>query len=149
MCQVTNNLKLCSCETDIDELKDYWVYNRREEDKMQQILGLALFPMGLDKAISTNNKKRITRMLNQGNCFDFEVKPLDGDQLHLFFDTSGLDWHALVYYSFRFKNGKWQSFETEPLLMEEEHQTLFQGEIKNGLSRPIQNDDLKLQLGAN
>ena len=104
------------------------------------IIGEPQWPYGLEKIISISNKRKISRMPNQGNCFDFKIVPIEDDQLHIYFNTAKGD--DGISYSFEFKKGKWRSFSTEPLMEHWYHDTYKQGVIKNGVTRNIEADDL-------
>jgi hypothetical protein len=140
MCHVTHTLKLCTCKGDATKLQNYWVYNRLVPGKNMMIIGQPHWPLSLSLAISISNKRKISRMLNQGNCFDFEIVPIEDDHLYIYFNTGrGGDG---VSYSFEFKKGKWRSFGTEPLMEHWYHDTYMQGVVKKGLTRNVEVDDL-------
>ena len=145
MCKVTNTLKLCTCNKPAETQRNYWTYNRVVEGKEQMIVGEYHLPSELELSISINNKKQISKMLNKGNCFDFEIQPIEDDHLYIHFNTENDDegYSDGVYYSFRFKNGKWNSFETEPLMDYVYHDRYKEGVVKNGLTKNIERGDLR------
>ena len=147
MCEVTKTLKLCTCHTDVAQLRNYWLYNRFIKDKENLIIGEACMPVDLVYPLSVNNKKRITRMLNAGDCFDFDIEPQEKDQLHLYF-TTGLqnEDKQEIGYSFEFYKSKWRSITTDSLMMFWHHETFLDGEVRNGLNRNIESRDLKEKL---
>ncbi|MGJ5642822.1 hypothetical protein [Formosa sp. S-31] len=58
MCNLSKNLKLCSCETDIEKLKHYWVVHRKKtkSEFNEIIIGQADFPVFLEKEIEIHNE---------------------------------------------------------------------------------------------
>lgn len=151
MCQVTDKLKLCSCSVDVSTLQNFWVYLRIVPGQDNICIGEVFMPYYLPFNITVNNKKRITRMLNKGNCFDFEMQPMEEDQLHLYFNTKpGYD-SIGVCYSFKFSKTKWSSIITDTFDMMRRYDTYKEGKIENGLNRNIENGDLDFdnQRGRN
>ncbi len=124
MCEVSKNLKLCTCHSSIDELENVWMYTRFIEGKEEYIIGMPMLPYGINPATDKANRYRICRMLNQRNCFDIEIQHMDKDQLHLSFDKYSL------FYSFEYRNNKWKSIQSEPLMVEWFHDVIHHGEMK-------------------
>ncbi|OYU84105.1 MAG: hypothetical protein CFE24_08185 [Flavobacterium sp. BFFFF2] len=85
MCQVSDKLQLCSCETkDATRLKHYWVL-KRPNGENNDMLGLAILPAHIGKQADKLNEDIISQMLNDGNCFDVELKHQENDILALHF----------------------------------------------------------------
>ena len=124
MCEVSKNLKLCTCHSDMDEIENVWMYARFVDGKRHFILGEPMVPNYINPATNKVNKMRITRMLNQRNCFDIEINHMDKDQLHLSFDKYSL------FYSFEYRNNKWKSIQSEPLMVEWFHDVIHYGKMK-------------------
>ncbi len=125
MCEVSKNLKLCTCNSDMDEIENVWMYARFVDGKRHFILGEPMVPNYINPATNKVNKMRITRMLNQRNCFDIEINHMDKDQLHLSFDKYSL------FYSFEYRNNKWKSIQSEPLMVEWFHDVIHYGKMKD------------------
>jgi len=108
----------------LDEIENPWIYTRFVEGKFEYIIGEPMLPDYLHNTNHRLNRYRICRMLNLKNCFDIEIKPKDRDELHLSFDKYSL------FYSFVFRNNKWRSIESEPLMVEWYHDIIHYGEMK-------------------
>lgn len=131
MCKISNRLILCSCDTEIDYDKDHWMLNRFREGKEDIIEGMPMLPTFLDPDIDKYNIGLLTEMLNQGNCFDFEVEFRKKDQLVLFLKCDNDNWKSELFYAFEFTGGKWREIETEPLMLNWYHDTIREVRIKN------------------
>ncbi|MBK8518407.1 MAG: hypothetical protein IPL55_19620 [Saprospiraceae bacterium] len=124
MCEVSNKIIFCTCHSDLDELEDAWIYARFVDGKEEYIIGMPIMPNFINPVTHKANRYRICRMLNQRNCFDIDILHIDRDQLHLSFDKYSL------FYSFEYRNSKWRSIESEPLMMEWYHDIIHYGKMK-------------------
>jgi hypothetical protein len=95
------------------------------------LIGEPFLPPFIDPKQLISNRRRITRMLNTHSCFDFKMIPEEKDQLHLFFSCADEPGHLML--SFRYLNGKWQSFDSESLMMDWHHDKWKEGPIKDSL----------------
>ena len=109
MCRVSEELKLCSCggevsEADVVQLDNYWIYERlgNGEQTLYKI-GEAVFH--LDE-IDRLNLPRLKQLLNERNCFDFELVPQEKDRLHLCFTFK--EPPCKKYFEFKYEEGAWQ-----------------------------------------
>jgi hypothetical protein len=88
MCQVSDKLKLCSCETkDVERLKHFWVLKRHNGENIC-IVGIAILPAVIGKKANKLNEEVLCKMLNEGNCFDIELKHQQNDILELHFTVT-------------------------------------------------------------
>jgi len=134
MCRVSNKLILCRCGQEIDFEKDHWMLNRFIDGKEELIIGETMLPDYTDPEIIKSNIDNLVRMLNQGNCFDFEVAFCEKDQLILFFNGKTTSAEKRMY-AFEYNNLKWVSIETEPLMLNWYHDTIMEGYLKNSTSQ--------------
>ena len=114
MCKISDQLKLCTCETnDVEQLKHYWVLSRpgRQFDLIGETFPSAYIGEKLDRM----NENTILEMLNRSNCFDTEIMHQENDVLELHFDldpdrkknpASSYNSNYLVY-TFKFERGIW------------------------------------------
>lgn len=109
MCKISNEIKLCSCNTDIDQLKHYWVLHRFNKDKDLLLVGETMLPSFFDPKLEKYNRKTLLQMLNNNMAFDKPVSIHHKDRLEVSFKFSELN--NRVAYGFEFNNGKWKNIE--------------------------------------
>ena len=122
MCKVSNQLKLCSCNTkNVEKLNHYWILKRHNGEN-NCMIGEAILPANIGKAADNINIKSLEIMLNSGNCFDIALQHLENDILELHFTVhpdhekyliSRCDGNYLAY-AFIFKNNKWKKTVFDP-----------------------------------
>ncbi len=122
MCKVSDQLKLCSCKTkQVEDLKHYWIL-KRHNGEQNCIFGEAILPVNIGEAADKVNIKTLTKMLNNGNCFDIKLQHQEDDILELHFTfnsdpekyvTSPSNSNYLAY-AFVFKNNKWKKTDFDP-----------------------------------
>src|SRR5688572_20320503 len=106
MCQVSDKLKLCTCDTqDYQKLKHYWTLHRFIKGKENLLVGEGFFPYFMARALNLINYDTIHSLLNEGTPFDVDLKPLKKDRLCLCFtcDEEG----NRIYYGFQYNGRKW------------------------------------------
>lgn len=85
------------------------------------IVGQTLMPYNAGMSKDSDNKRRISRMLNARNCFDKDMLIQPHDILILRFSIKPTKRHPLEFlygdylvYAFEFVNGKWKSIDYDP-----------------------------------
>ena len=85
MCQISSHLKLCTCSKNkIFSPNSYWIlYRWKKSDEV--IVGEPIFPDNnfIDPADELSNQEKLITILNQDNCFDFELQLEDKDSLEI------------------------------------------------------------------
>ena len=121
MCDYTRGIRFCSCNGEKirkNQAEDstgsnaegsrptkreryiWQLFRRRVASKDVQTLGLYILPESdLGQGLQADY---IAGQLNEGNCFDFEYYPSEGDNLQI---TKNLSMSP--YLSFLYKKGKW------------------------------------------
>jgi len=124
MCKISDQLKLCTCHAVEEEPEThYWVLYRYRESNMLTV-GEVMLPPQFYPEIEQYNHDALARLLNQENCFDFEVRLEENDRLELNLRVKpGQEEHLIkgetcgpkfVSYEFGYKNGKWIDAEWNP-----------------------------------
>jgi hypothetical protein len=140
MCQVSQQLKLCTCKTtDVTRLKHYWRLCRHNGGT-DGIVGETLLPANIGEAADRLNSKLLLALLNEANCFDVELalQPKDILELHFTCHTEELTmpWEGnFLVYAFVYKNGKWYKGEYDPF--GENMDTKQVGKIAKAMARPV------------
>lgn len=125
MCKVSDQLKLCTCHAMEKKPKThYWVlYGHHEEETLT--VGEVMLPPMFTPQIHEHNHDILMRLLNQGDCFDFDAHLKEGDHLEIhlhvepkqqkyFLSTCKSAGTQFVSYEFDYKNGKWVNANYNP-----------------------------------
>lgn len=110
MCKISDKLKLCTCSTEnVYELKHYWELSKFQKSDVK-VVGTLMPPQDLviGEEIDRHNHEKLEKMLNDGNCFDVDLKLNHGDflEIHL---TCEYDKNEKVHLVYEFVyNGKWK-----------------------------------------
>lgn len=138
MCKVSKELKLCSCggevsEADLARLDNHWMYERLGTGE-QTLLKLGEAVIHIDE-VERLNLARLREILNERNCFDFELVPKENDRLHLWFTFK--ESPNKKHFEFKYEEGAWQ-FTGEMDWLDENtsglhYSTYFFGKIENPL----------------
>lgn len=140
MCEISDQLKLCTCGgKELENLDDYWILYRFDKDKDYMIIGEPQMPLNLLYLIETgyNYEDTLLALLNQHNCFDFPYNPKEKDRL--LFCLKPNSWPQSVSageddrlnYGYEFKKGKWRVCEYSVFEWEWHHNVLKSGEAVN------------------
>lgn len=138
MCKVSDKLKLCTCGVDdINELPHYWILYKYADKGIWRV-GQPIFPAVIGERTETHNIDTLQKLLNDGNCFDFEVKLEENDRLVFTFtcvDNANMmvSSHRGNYleYTFVWKNGAWIIGDWNPFRINLDEK--LKGEILNPL----------------
>lgn len=134
MCKVSNKLKLCTCTTDLDKLKHYWIFHRYVEGKNEMVIGQPLFPEDFIYSNHPDNQTILERLLNEENIFDVAIIPKSKDRLELSFTCNDYRQNIMTY-GFEYTKGKWISKEYNCFDWMYNHDEEGFGKIKNALER--------------
>jgi len=129
-------MQLCTCNTNVHELKHYWIFYRFIEGQNNIVLGEAMLPAQINPEDDSFNQATILRLLNEGNIFDNDIKPVKKDRLELSFSIDNMQ-QATLSYGFEFKNNKWVAAKFDPLMWLWKHQQEKQGDIINVLEENV------------
>jgi hypothetical protein len=132
MCEVSDKLKLCTCNSNIQRLKHYWILYRFINGKNDFVVGQAMLPYSINPEIDKLNSKRILHLLNETNAFDADIKPKVKDRLLISFTVGKTD-DERINYGFVFKAGKWKKLGFDPFEWQWNHEEAEQGKIVHAL----------------
>ena len=121
MCQISSHLKLCTCSKNkIFSSNSYWIlYRWKKSDEV--IVGEPIFPDNnfIDPADELSNQEKLITILNQDNCFDFELQLEDKDSLEINIQCPRENGRSInLIYAFVFIDGVWKSMTYDPFDME-------------------------------
>lgn len=134
MCTISDKLKLCTCNTQIDKLKNTWVYHRHTGHRKSFTCGEMIVPVNLDPEIELSNRERLTKMLNDGNVFDVEITPKYRDRLLLSFNLSESNKRdKMLYYEFTYGKRGWKPSHYDSFYYEDFMKLLYSGKVVNGI----------------
>jgi hypothetical protein len=110
MCQISESLKLCTCDKEeLESSKNTWVLSRAKPEADREddvIVGLYLPPRALHSQTEEINVLKLGQMINSGSCFDTPITIRDGDELTFYIESSKQRDEQLIY-CFRFFHHIW------------------------------------------
>lgn len=107
MCEISEKLKLCTCNS-VDNILNYWIYYKNESRNNETIIGEVVAPYNFQKESAIQTSSQLIKMLNQQNCFDFEINHFENDQLLIQIEIKQ---GVIKKYYFKYKLGRWHSME--------------------------------------
>ena len=121
MCKVSDKLKLCTCKTtNVEDLKHYWILYKYADIGVCT-MGDYIMPEPIAEKEDRYNINTLQALLNEGNCFDFEIELEENDRLEFHFscvqNSIGMIPAAKVdylTYTFSYKSSKWTIEEFDP-----------------------------------
>lgn len=96
MCDITGPLKLCTCNSEIDKSKPYWVLKTICLTSSLDIRSKIIGTLSSD----IDSERILVERLNNENLFDFDYNPQENDTLQIIFSN-------IHRFSFKFNSGKW------------------------------------------
>ncbi len=142
MCKISKQLKLCTCNNSEVKAKDVWTYFRIVQGKNLLMVGELVWMKELIPSEKATQKRVLCRMLNNSNCFDFVLKPIEGDVLQIIFEAEE---ENMVVHNFIFANNKWKSCQIDPLEIMRQRNLHAQGAVVNGLVRGLVMSDFTIK----
>lgn len=131
MCKVSDKLLLCTCKTEnVNSLKNYWVFYRRNKNKNTITLGSMIMPYAPEENIEKYNEETLLRLMNTPSTFDVDLKPRAGDRIQLHFT---INHEQYMDYGFEYKRSKWVLLTYNPFEWDEKHNESKHGKIVKAL----------------
>ncbi|MEJ6687445.1 MAG: hypothetical protein QNK70_09235 [Crocinitomicaceae bacterium] len=114
MCRVSDKIKFCTCDPDIEieDMDNYWVLYRRDTDKNEPVMGSISCLIGLDKKDFKINQKILEKRINEPDAFDIPIILQPGDELHIHLTTPRSNVFAEDDYAFVYQE-KWECCDYE------------------------------------
>lgn len=135
MCLISNKIKLCSCSKgSIEELKNYWILYRYNDDKDEICLGESILPTSMLDFNFNENLEALVSRLNEVDTFDIPLEFQPKDILEVVINNNSRT-HDPSHYTFKYNNGKWETTENDPFEIMNHYDEKVTGKIKNALKR--------------
>jgi hypothetical protein len=137
MCEISENIKFCTCSSDsIDNLKHYWLLYRYDENKDGFILGRVILPSYYRDQNFKINQSTILERLNNGDGFDkmieFKAKDIFEVGINRLEDAT----ENSFYYQFVFKKGKWHPTKSNTFDLINNYNKVTFGKLKTPFIKP-------------
>ena len=133
MCEISNDLKLCTC-TNTEDFENSWELYIYHKDQDLFVVGQPMFPVFLAPQ-DLKNKEIILSLLNQKNCFDFDYTPKSKDRLLITLKNTAEDsleyGSEYIFHGFSYTGKHWKHEEFDALEWMWKHEVEKQGKIKN------------------
>ena len=108
MCHVSDQIKFCTCASniDIEEMDNYWLLHRQDPNKNDMVMGSVNSLIGIDEKDFEINHKMLEKRINESDAFDIPLALQAGDTLHIHITTPKADINAEDNYAFVYQE-KW------------------------------------------
>jgi hypothetical protein len=108
MCELSDKLKLCTCDVgSVADLTHYWVLHRFVGGKNHMVVGRTAIRDTLDPKLEAHNRALLLARLNEGDVFDVDPKPHEGDRLLLSFRCEEAGKPKTIQYGYAHVGGQW------------------------------------------
>ena len=137
MCEISDKIKFCTCSTDVENLKHYWVLHRKIKDKnlRNHVLGLLSCPSDKELDYFLINSATIENRLNESDAFDVPMNFINKDVLEVVINNKAENYGDCFSYSFEYKKGIWKSFESDCFLLMNDYIEEVAGKMRSVLKR--------------
>jgi len=136
MCVVSDKIKFCTCaESDVYELKHYWVLYRYNKLKMLSVMGSLMFEYQITDPQDELNENTIIARLNENDAFDVAMTFKNKDVLDVTINNKPKKGERTYSYSFQYRKKKWELFHAGPFELCNDYDVEAQGKIKSALVR--------------
>ena len=137
MCEISTKIKFCTCSSNVENLKHYWVLHRKIKDKnlRNHVLGLLSGPSEKELDYFLINSATIENRLNESDAFDVNLELKNKDVLEVVINSKAENYEDCFSYSFEYKKGIWKSFESDCFLLMSEYTEEESGKMRSVLKR--------------
>ncbi len=137
MCEVSDNIKFCTCSSDVENLKHYWVLHRKSKnlEEMQICVGTYIMPNEKAMGFLEINTKTLVKRLNEPDAFDVVLELKNKDILEVVLNNNSKNYEDRITYAFEYKKGKWKSIEYDFFELMNEFEETDAGKMKNVLKK--------------
>jgi hypothetical protein len=105
MCEITDQIKFCTCaKGHYSKLSHYWLYYRVGEKKESIMKGTAIIPDYLSMPDYIENQYKLLERLNNPDAFDIEIHPKEGDLMEIVLNNLG---NSRAEFHFIFQDSSW------------------------------------------
>lgn len=133
MCQISEQLKFCSCKDVNVSNGNYWILSRRNDKYLK--IGQTVFEKNSLKIDKYQIDKLLTR-LNENSLFDFDYNPRKDDKLEINLKVNNKEFE----YSFIYSKGKWEKNSIYSQEMEDALPPYFDAFLKGKIKNPFKNN---------
>lgn len=137
MCEISDKIKFCTCSSDVENLKHYWVLHRKSAklDEMQFCVGTYMMPNEKAKAFLEINSTTLINRLNESDAFDMNLELKNKDILEVVINNKSDNYEDRITYTFEFKKGRWKNIEYDPFFLMNKYEEELSGKMKTVLKK--------------
>lgn len=126
MCQITHNIKFCTCiKTNIDELDNFWVVYRYNDKNDRFIVGEPIIPID-DINFKVNNETLLKR-LKEEDAFDITIHFEEKDVFEMVINNLKEDRKV---FNFEYLEKEWHIMEYDPFYIMNKFDAFTSGKVK-------------------
>jgi hypothetical protein len=137
MCEVSDKIKFCTCSSDVENLKHYWVLHRKSaySDVIEICVGTYMMPNEKAMEFLEINTTTLIKRLNEADAFDIVLELKNKDILEVVINNKTEKYEDRITYAFEYKKGKWKSIEYDFFELMNEFEETNSGKMKNVLKK--------------
>jgi len=135
MCIVSDEIKFCSCNSDINSIKHAWILYHKDDNKNLMTMGMILFNEDFNPHFEANCAT-ILKRLNEEDAFDFPAEFKNKDVLVVNINNKETKKLKTETYTFQFENDKWVIFEEAPFELDNFFSINKHGKIESA-TKPV------------
>ena len=134
MCIVSDKIKFCTCaESDVSQLKHYWILYRFNKLKKGWMIGDLMFPEPIIDPQYDLNENTILARLNENDAFDVAMTFKNKDVLEVTINNKPKKGESTYSYSFQYRKKKWEVFHEGPFELANDYDEEAKGKIKSAI----------------
>jgi len=134
MCIVSDKIKFCTCaESNISQLKHYWVLYRYNKQKKGLMMGEWIFPEHIIDPQDVMNENTIIARLNENDAFDVAMDFDNKDLLKVTINNKPKKGERKYSYSFQYRKKKWEVYEPGPFELYNDYDKKAKGKMKSAV----------------
>lgn len=131
MCEITNQIKLCTCvdeNIEIENLNHYWVLHRKNNNKSIDIMGIPVFPDHLHPRYEVN-ADILLKTLNTPDTFDEKITLNSEDCIEIIL-CNNKETNELFRYTYRYTGKSWVTDDSDCFDLINNYEEVYTGELK-------------------
>jgi len=134
MCIVSDKIKFCTCaESNVSQLKHYWVLYRYNKEKQGMMMGSVMFEYKIIDPKDVMNENTIIARLNENDAFDVAKTFKNKDVIKVTINNKPKKGERTYSYSFQYRKKKWEVFHEGPFELANDFDKEAKGKIKSVL----------------
>ena len=135
MCEISDKIKFCTCSSDVEKLKHYWILHRKmkKNEMIQVCVGTYMMLNEKAQAFFELNTSTLLKRLDDSDAFDVDLDLKNKDILEVVINNISRNYEDQITYAFEYNKGKWKSIEYDFFELKNEFEEKQAGKMKSVL----------------